>query len=872
MAELNIDSISTVVGEMPQTPDAIKQNPQSFNIDDVSTVAPESSSFNTTMQFFAGFNDALFTLPDYSIEKVVNAFADEGLVEKDDVFSLAEFFNQGIPEPETTTDKVIRTIGVESAKSVPFLVAPYLTASSKLYTGIDKAKTTTEAVVKSMINQIRNSPMSTFLGENIAVLGFGAGTGIAEQTKPESSFAQTAYPIAGAFAPSTVTNLALKTPTAMIMRFGKKAKDYFGKQGQELRATEDLSNQFKDALNNPKTQANLNQSKQIQDSINESNQIQDPIGDGFQPSPAEASDSPQLIATQKELEGNAQGSTLDALVDRKKKNLKAIEGYKVQNFPSNGDEAPFVINTITKKFDDLSKINNQQTKFAIGKLEDISSKFPVTDKFQQGLVLRNKLVDIRKEAVNEFNQYANDLGINLETKIPFVKLKDEIISEFDPKTVFSDKVNTPDVLIDIKKFDKDSITFNEFKDLRERVSDDLLDELASATPKNTKIRKLTLLKQKLDNYLDEQSSNLGSQYKEFRNAYKERIINRFEKSGAYAVRQTGKTQEYNIANEKVAEAFLKNVDTANQFKIAFTDNQTQKINTEALQSLENVILDQINKSSFKNGVLDPNKLQNYIKKNREVLEQFPEIFNKIKNANTIVNNVSNRISQLNNRKALIDENLLAKKLSYGSSPVIKGIVDVDQVISDAIKQPSLMYNISNRLKTDNEIEALRRSVAKNIFDKVDIEKNPLSLKDYINNNYKSLKYVFSQDHLKNMETIADAYSIALRTPIPTGSGMTPNSRLQKVSNVTGMGVPSILSRFYSAESGRTSVRYVAGDILGRLFLTLGKKKSDALFLESMFNPKITNELLNFAKNPQSKKTTQKLNLFLFNLGYPQGEE
>jgi len=857
MAELNIDDISEVVSKQQTT-----QQPTQFNIDDVSTVAPESSSFNTTMQFFGGFNDVLFTLPDYSIEKVVNAFADEGLVEKDDVFSLAEFFNQGIPEPKTTTDKVIRTMGGESAKSVPFLVAPYLTASSKLYTGIDKAKTTTEAVVKSMINQIRNSPMSTFLGENIAVLGFGAGTGIAEQTKPESSFAQTAYPIAGAFAPSTVTNLALKTPTAMIMRFGKKAKDYFGKQGQELRATEDLSNQFKDALNNPKTQANLNQSKQIQDSI----------GDGFQPSPAEASDSPQLIATQKELEGNAQGSTLDALVDRKKKNLKAIEGYKIKNFPSNGDEAPFVINTITKKFDDLSKINNQQTKFAIGKLEDISSKFPVTDKFQQGQTLRKVLIDTRKEAVDEFNQYAKDLGIDLETKIPFVKLKDEIIAEFDPKTAFSDKVNTPDVLKDIKKFNDDSITFNEFKDLRERISDDLLDELASATPKNTKIRKLTLLKQKLDNYLDEQSSNLGSQYKEFRNAYKERIINRFEKSGAYAVRQTGKTQEYNIANEKVAEAFLKNVDTANQFKIAFTDKQTQKINTEALQSLENVILDQINKSSFKNGVLDPNKLQNYIKKNREVLEQFPEIFNKIKNANTIVNNVSNRISQLNNRKALIDENLLAKKLSYGSSPVIKGIVDVDQVISDAIKQPSLMYNISNRLKTDNEIEALRRSVAKNIFDKVDIEKNPLSLKDYINNNYKSLKYVFSQDHLKNMETIADAYSIALRTPIPTGSGMTPNSPLQKVSNVTGMGVPSILSRFYSAESGRTSVRYVAGDILGRLFLTLGKKKSDALFLESMFNPKITNELLNFAKNPQSKKTTQKLNLFLFNLGYPQGEE
>ena len=48
------------------------------------------------------------------------------------------------------------------------------------------------------------------------------------------------------------------------------------------------------------------------------------MGDDFIPSPAEASDSPQLIASQKELENNASGSQLDALVRRKIKNTKVL--------------------------------------------------------------------------------------------------------------------------------------------------------------------------------------------------------------------------------------------------------------------------------------------------------------------------------------------------------------------------------------------------------------------------------------------------------------------------------------------------------------------------------------------------------------------
>ena len=66
MAEFDIDAISTVVGQAPQTPDAVKIKPTLLNIDEVSTVAPESSMLDTMKQFAGGFNELLFYYPDKS--------------------------------------------------------------------------------------------------------------------------------------------------------------------------------------------------------------------------------------------------------------------------------------------------------------------------------------------------------------------------------------------------------------------------------------------------------------------------------------------------------------------------------------------------------------------------------------------------------------------------------------------------------------------------------------------------------------------------------------------------------------------------------------------------------------------------------------
>ena len=66
-----------------------------------------------------------------------------------------------------------------------------------------------------MLNQMRNNPASTFLAEQLATIGFGTGKGLAEETAPDSSIAQTLYPVAGAFAPATVgepTSIILSSP------------------------------------------------------------------------------------------------------------------------------------------------------------------------------------------------------------------------------------------------------------------------------------------------------------------------------------------------------------------------------------------------------------------------------------------------------------------------------------------------------------------------------------------------------------------------------------------------------------------------------------------------------------------------------------
>lgn len=864
MSEFNIYDYGNVVSSDQKINNTTtNQIQKDFNIYDYGTVVPESKTLDTVMQFFGGFNDALFYLPDYSIEKVTQGLVKAGLIDETEAPSLANFFNQGIPEPKTTGQKILRTTGSETAKALPLVAGTAAAATSKAYTGIPQVKTTTDAVVKSVLDNIRKSPMASQLAELFASVGFGAGKGIAEETMPESKLAQTVVPIAGGFAPSVAVSTLAKTPTSIALKVGGKLKNFFSKEAQDQRAAETTYQQFKSAFGEPAAKEALKRTEEVQGAI----------GDKFVVSPAEATGSPQLIASQKQIENNASGSDLDALVDRKQKNIKEIEGYIAKTFPSSGDETPFVVDTLNKKIEDLSNINKLQMSQAVGKAEDIASNFPLASKSIEGGNLRKILLQKREGAIEDFNNYAKNLNLNLDVQIPFSTFKDDLIANFEPQ-MFQKTTNTPSVLRDLKKYEGETITFNNLKNLREEVSDDLLDAIASSDPKRKLIKNLSLLKQQVDNFLDQSTDSLGKQYKLFRDAYKERIINRFEKSAAFSTKDLGKTQEFIIADEKVADAFLTDVRSAQQFKTVFTDPLTKQLDGNALQSIENVILDKVAKKAFdKNGMVDPKKLQTFINNNREVLNEFPTILNKLESTTQASNAVSNRISQLSNRSTLINENLLSKALSFGKIPLMKGDVDIDDFISNAIKKPSLMAQINNRLKTPNEKNALKTAVAKILFERTDVVNNPKSLKSFLINNEKSLRYVFTPEHRENLNIIADAYDIALRTPMPQGIGETPTGSFQEFQQTFGLTPGAAMSRIYNVKRGVTSTEYTMTDFLGRFFTFRGKKKSEELFKQAMFKPELAKTMADYSKvEVEDPILRKKLNGFLFNMGYPTFEE
>lgn len=846
-----------------------------------------NSALRLTQQLLAGFNETLFYFPDAGIKSIAKGLAKEGIIENDEVNGLADFFNKGVGEPSTSAERIVRTTGSELAKNTPITGGALGLATTKLYTG---AKTTTEAVVKSLLDQFRKSPLAASVAETVAATGFGIGKGLAEEERPDSELAKITYPLIGAITPAVATATLAKTPTAIAIRTGNKIKEYFGTKAQENRATKETFDRFAEAYGEPVAQEQLRRTQQVKEQI----------GDDFVPSPAEASGSPQLIASQKELENNASGSQLDALVRRKIKNQKAIEGNITKNFPMTGDEAPYVFNTITKKFNDLSNINNLQLAKSIGRLDDISKDFPLAETAVSGQKLRNILLDKRNIAKEDFNDYVKQLNIDMNALVPFSNFQKLFIKNYAPQSKFADVANQPSVYNLVKNFSKEKITdkpstilnefgvlikptiketattnisFKDIQNLRERVSDDLLDALGTTAPSAKKIRILSMMKKDIDTFIDDNVEILGDKYKMFRNAYKERIINRFEKSAAYSSQRLGKTQEYKIADEKVADAFLTNVQSAKQFKEVYTDTLTGQIDPDALLALESVVLDKVRKTAFANNVLDANKLIKYINNNKQVLEQFPTILNKLTDSQIASSFVSNRVAQLNNRKALIQDNMLAKKLMFGQTPIMKGEVDVDKLLTTAIKQPSLMRQINARLKVPEEKEALRRSVAKIMFEVNDPALNPSVFKQFLESNKNSLNFVYTPEHINNLNIIADAYAIIGRTPMPQGIGATTPGVVQEASQQMGMSIPSIMSRLYAAESGRTSLRYIASDIFGRFVLNKGKQRADALFYEAMFNPNIAKDYARFATNKvEDKLVTKRLNGYLFNLGYPSDEE
>lgn len=755
----------------------------------------------------------------------------------------------GFPEsdPQNLGERIAANVGRTVGQAAPAILGTAALAA-KIPSAIPPVAGLGERAAQSVLETFRAAPALAPAGEAVAAAGAGVGGQVAQEIYPDSGTAEMVGELAGGMAPAALAN----TPTGLITRAGagvaRRLSPSRQREAAERAAREAIGEQFTPAATR---------------SVAEAEAIRETIP-GFEPSLAEATGSPALVATQRSIEGKAEGANLDRYAQRHRANEEAVQRFADQNAPVGPDAEAVTARGQARIADDASRIERDAATVA-ARREDLAAALPVIDRAGVGADIREAIRTAKQATRQEMNNLAQELGINdADVTMEFGPIREQIERQFRPKSVLEDETKIPGAVSVLKRLDDDGprilgptgkpigsktapVTFKDLRLYRERIGDDLRDAQSSATPNRALIRNLVALRAKVDDAVDQLAESadpdLAGRYRQFRDAYYDRYVKRFERGAVSRVNRKDGSGFYRTSDEKVADAFFApgNVTAARQYKAVFGDSP------EAQLDLASAALDSLRSAAVRDGVVDQRALTTWRRQHASVLDELPTIKEMTSSVESVNSALLSRQSQLVSRQKRIEDTLLARELQA----MERGTKTPEQVIDAALKNPRKMEQITKTVSRYPEAQtALRRALWERA--------NTGTAEDtatFMAQHEDALKKVLAPDHWANLVTIQKARAMLERVGEPRGKGISPEP-LQDVQNALGMGVNQLASRIFAAESGRTSWRYITIDALGRFMRGRSQAETAALFNQALYDPRVARAMAQMTTAPNMKPAAQ----------------
>lgn len=793
-----------------------------------------------------------------------------------------ESFNEGVSGPVTTGERIARRTGQEIGRTVPYAAIPYATAPMAALgpAGRPTGGAVAEAL-KSYNRGVANAPGRAAVGEALATTGAGAGAGVAQEAAPGNMGAEVAGQlVGGATAPALAyapMSLGAKAVGAGVRHFSPEVAAARGRRA--------VSNAIGGELT-PEAHAGITQAERLRSQV-----------PGFNPSLAEATGAPPIVATQRAMEGSARGAERAGYDARRAGNIKAIEDFSRNRAPAGEGDPEFVIDGVRNRVDrikgklaDEQRLNAGQRQGQAARLEGPASRAAA------GADLRTTMEGMRTATSRAMADLADEaLGPHYSTPLDITALRESLLQRFMQSGPFDDPKRVPDVLTDLANYGRNgglesapkghwlhrvagadpnaaplagnslpSVSFKDLKTLRERVGDELRDELGSALPKRGKIRTLTQLRGALDDgmedLLQKQSPELMETWRAFRETYKREYIDRFEQGATFKTRQKDGRAYYRTPDEEVGKAFFHagGDREAQQFLRTFGDDPN------AQAALKAYALDDLHTAAVRDGVIHPQRFEAWVRRHNSALERLPFIRDAVSDVGGADAALRQRQAVLTGRERHIGDLQLVRQLERVSD----GRMAPDAVITDALRKPKAMAKLWAASARDPDARnALRRAV----WDRVSIGSAD-DVQKALDDFGPSLRAVLGGRHIDDLRTIQAARSMTETVPPVGARAFSPNG-MQAAEDFVGMGAPQMASRLFAVRSGRTSARYMAAEMFGRFFRAQGQRAQQALFREALYDPAVARSLADSVEIGRMRpEHAKRLGARLFNLGYESRQD
>tara|TARA_R100001443_G_scaffold117338_2_gene141519 strand:- start:43 stop:3339 length:3297 start_codon:yes stop_codon:yes gene_type:complete len=856
---------------------------------------------------------------------------------------------RGSPSYDEYSDRVARTAGQFFGATVPFSgilakAGQLRSQANKLGENfVDYAKTKTTFGIpnteryKGSVRQALVDPYAKTPGKaaKYDVLGtglFGTGYGLVKETGAPEELALAAglasvSPLAAWGAGGSIVNYiksggvfgkAARKYDDLVTSDSKYVPESLKRNPETGTRTDKIKDEFAGevtkSLESEQSLKNVKRAEELEIAV------YDTTGEKVTFSPAEQTLDVPLIGTQARIEKTAPADFTRKNIERKYKVIDAIEQYGNRKFQSPIDDGPlFIYESITGKYTPLiSRIDDQtdEVVFNINKLSDPEKgAFPkITDEAGTGDVIRKRIKEYADSIREQANAFASGKGYNNSKPLITTDLN-KIDNIADMKSTTTKIETTLKSILDddsltqihplIKKFlDKKTptVSFQDYKMFRMEVNDALSKSYNFGITND--IKQLSVFKKELDNMANK-FGKTNKDFETFNEWYSQNVIP-LESPAIYKVLDTdvsglGGVTQYKLPKEKVAVSFLKDTNSMKTYRDFFNTQEDGTI-------MQKVVYDQIHRNAYdsRKAILNADKLNTYLNKNKDVLELVPSykgfnnFYEELTNPKNAANNLPEgtvsllqglvtRQGDLQNRKRLINTNLLYKQVANKFDEL-----EPQKLLQEAIKNPKLLKELKQRLKIEGTgensvIPGVSQNDLKTTFNaNVTSEllkgqqplSNPTKFLKYLDDNQKLLTSAVGKDHYDDLKIIGESYERILVTggvEGKAGATLIPKGLLDELADNIGTSLPSIQARIISAAEGRISPRTAGAYIVTR-FINAGQTaRAEAVFRDAMFDPALAKEL---AKKIEPNKikggfitelgqgySPVKLNYYFYNSGY-----
>lgn len=589
----------------------------------------------------------------------------------------------------------------------------------------------------------------------------------------------------------------------------------------------------------------------IKKSLDVTKHIEDVTGHPFSPTLAGRTNSPILMAIEDRVIGRS-SSSADRAILQMKENVGVLQRFKDASFPKTGisiqREAQQKIKGTLMSLDDASKhLAAEQAKIASG----------VSGRTQQ--TVGQLLAEMREARIADFMNKSNDAieGIYALAKskgvseslddiagaIKMIGGSDRNIHQSMPY-VFGKILDRADELAKAGK----KASFEEIHSMYKEVNAVLRTADRQHTFYLGELKDAIF--RKLKKFESPEYGTLGKDFKKWNKDYTE-FAETFYKGTGGRLEGTGKYGDLVPASSEVRKFFTP--EGIDDFARIYKNDPV------ANQLLYDGVLDLFAKHSgiTATGVIDPKKLNTFLKAHNETLNKMPVLKDKIINASVATETIIERNARVLDAKKRIQESLVAK---------IAGTEDYRPFIERALTDRKALIEITHispnaRIAVLNEIAQAIPQAA---------QKARMTVGEYMLVNEKTIKPaldMIGKDHYKNVKTIADAIDMLAAGKPPMHPGIMKLGN-DPIAEWTGTSGPSLLSQLRaSAMYGFISPTHVASSIGMRFWMKLTGERANTFREYILTSPEVAKDFAAATKAQKSTYLANKLKSHAVAAGY-----